>query len=330
MNQQRDLIKRLKALSGAGGGHGLSGSSGPLSPEVVDILLRIRRQWANELQSAGTRSASLPPVQDSVWHRRRLPEVHGGDELRTSYSGPAASLEEAVAGEEIDAQGHGRAFLVTTRPADLPQERELLSSELRSALRGPATALPSVLAQRCSGQSFSPEDLLFVDIETTGLCHSPLFLIGTMAYEGEDLVVRQCFARHYGEEAAATAHFLDRAGKKRLLISFNGKSFDMPYIRSRALVNGIPLALDLAHFDLLHESRRVWRKTLPNCRLQTLEHFVCGRSPRLGDIPGYAIPEAYHAYVHSGDATQMIQVIRHNCLDLITLAELMLRLPAPE
>ncbi|OPZ84518.1 MAG: hypothetical protein BWY76_01808 [bacterium ADurb.Bin429] len=167
-----------------------------------------------------------------------------------------------------------------------------------------------------------------MDLETTGLAHSPLFLIGAMVWDGGDFVIRQYLARHYGEEAAVTALFLDLACEKRLFVSFNGKSFDLPYVRTRAAACGIPCALDAAHLDLLHECRRAWKGHLPNCKLQTLEQHICGRPPRVGDIPGAEIPEAYHAYVRTGHSGQMAQIIRHNLMDLVTLAELLVKLPA--
>jgi len=72
----------------------------------------------------------------------------------------------------------------------------------------------------------------------------------------------------------------------------------------------------------------VWGGGLPNCKLQTLESHLCQRV-RHGDIPGSEIPDAYHAYVRTQDAWQMVQVLHHNLLDLVTLADLMVRLPPP-
>jgi uncharacterized protein len=79
------------------------------------------------------------------------------------------------------------------------------------------------------------------------------------------------------------------------------------------------------HLDLLGESRRAWGRRLPNCKLQTLEHRICGRL-REDDIPGHLIPEAYHEYVRTGDARQMLGVLHHNLLDLVTMADLLARL----
>jgi hypothetical protein len=181
----------------------------------------------------------------------------------------------------------------------------------------------------CGREGFLPDDVLFVDLETTGLGSTPLFLIGTMGWEGGGLVVRQYFARNYAEEPAVVRLFLDLLRRKPLLVSFNGKSFDMPYVRVRAAANGLPYVEPANHFDLLHVSRRIWRGYLPDCRLQTLERHVCGRT-RTGDIPGADIPQAYHDFVRTGDARQMGECLRHNRLDLITLADLMVRLPAPD
>ncbi|MFW6133469.1 MAG: ribonuclease H-like domain-containing protein [Planctomycetota bacterium] len=67
--------------------------------------------------------------------------------------------------------------------------------------------------------------------------------------------------------------------------------------------------------------RRRWRRDVPNCRLQTLEAVLCGRHRR-GDIPDAAIPEAYHDFVATGDARRMGDILHHNLLDLLTMAQL--------
>jgi uncharacterized protein YprB with RNaseH-like and TPR domain len=109
-------------------------------------------------------------------------------------------------------------------------------------------------------------------------------------------------------------------------VSFNGKSFDQPYVRTRAAANGVPYRLALDHLDLVHAARRIWKRTLPDCRLQTLERCICGRA-REEDIPGHLIPDAYHTYVRTGNGAEMIDVLRHNFLDLVTMADLIIRLP---
>ena len=170
-------------------------------------------------------------------------------------------------------------------------------------------------------------DIVFMDIETTGLSSSPLFLIGIMVWEEGGFRVHQYFARNYAEEAAVISTFLDRCLPARMLVTFNGKTYDYPYIRNRAAANGIPFNLELAHVDLLHEGRRIWKHELPNCKLQTLEASICGRH-RVDDLPGSQIPDAYHAYVRTNNAYQMVGALEHNMYDLITLADIMTHFPA--
>ena len=131
-------------------------------------------------------------------------------------------------------------------------------------------------------------------------------------------------------------------GDCRTLVTFNGKSFDWPMVLERAAYHRLARqssddATDLraftseyrlVHCDLLHHARRRWRGRLPNCRLQTLERFVCRRH-RVDDIAGGRIPQEYHHFVRTRDARRMAEVLEHNALDLVTLVELAIRLARP-
>jgi uncharacterized protein YprB with RNaseH-like and TPR domain len=168
-----------------------------------------------------------------------------------------------------------------------------------------------------------PRRVVYLDIETTGLAGQPLFLVGTMEFNGDDFLFRQFFARDYAEEFNLLAALVDHLAGFEMLVTFNGKSFDVPYMRDRAAVNRLALAVPPQHFDLLHESRRRWRHMVPNCKLVTLEEVFCRRC-RVDDIPGAEIPAAYHEFVHTTDASKMRHVLHHNALDLLTMAELAL------
>jgi hypothetical protein len=163
---------------------------------------------------------------------------------------------------------------------------------------------------------------LFLDLETGGFASSPVFLAGTMHWNGEDFVMRQYFARHYGEEAALIAALAEAARGFQFLVTFNGKSYDTPFLRGRAHVHGVSLGLPPRHLDLLHASRRRWAKHLPDCRLQTLEFHVCHRR-RAGDVPSEEVPGLYHDFVRRGDPYRLVPVFHHNLLDVITMAEIL-------
>jgi len=302
----RDYLKRLEAMNG-----------GPLRERPaeidVEVVRRALRRPAAEKPAAPIRSLrDLPrPIVPAPAFIPSLEHV---------------VLEEAIDGTVVQVPERGEAYLITRALIDLEDNFARVRTEFHRTFTA-TDALRGRFARTCRHADWTLEDLVFVELETTGLGHSPLFLIGAMTWENGDLVVRQYLARHYGEESAVTHLFLEHAREKRLLISFNGKSFDYPYLRARAAANAVPWSLQMDHFDLLHECRRAWRQTLPNCRLQTLEQCICGHPPRHGDIPGARIPDAYHDFVRSANSAELIRIIRHNMLDLITLAELMSRLP---
>lgn len=167
-----------------------------------------------------------------------------------------------------------------------------------------------------------PEEVLFLDIETCGLANCPLFLIGVMYVKDGEARLAQLFARDYSEEQAVLAHLAEFVLPYRALVTFNGKSFDVPYIRDRMVLHRVEGDFAQEHFDLLIQARRLWRNTLPNCQLQTLEEHICGRK-RLGDTPGHLIPELYHNFVRTGNALPLEGIFHHNALDLITMGELL-------
>ncbi|MEZ6069274.1 MAG: ribonuclease H-like domain-containing protein [Pirellulales bacterium] len=190
---------------------------------------------------------------------------------------------------------------------------------------------------------------LFLDLETCGFSGSPLFLIGVVRSEGESLVVDQLLARNYAEERAVLSTLWQLAAENRVLVTFNGKSFDWPMVHDRSTYHRLgrrrrpesasteaspsPLGPQdtrphLAHIDVLHHARRRWRGRLPNCKLQTLERYVCRRT-RDGDIPGSQVPTAYHEFVRTGDAWQLRSILEHNAQDLVTLVELSMTLFGP-
>ena len=111
-------------------------------------------------------------------------------------------------------------------------------------------------------------DVICVDIETTGLtAGTPLFLIGVLGHFNGELRVVQLLARDYTEEAALLAHFAALLDASSVVVSFNGKSYDLPYIRDRCLFFGVPFRLQQAHIDMLHVARRLWGWRLPQLQI---------------------------------------------------------------
>jgi uncharacterized protein YprB with RNaseH-like and TPR domain len=170
---------------------------------------------------------------------------------------------------------------------------------------------------------FQPETIGFVDIETTGLyAIHPLFLIGTLGFADGQGVIRQYLARNFDEERAVLYEAFQWIKKMELLVSFNGRCFDLPYLRNRMRFHRLAAEWDRFHLDLLHPARRRYRGRLPDCRLLTLEREVLG-AVRENDIPGAQVAENYHRFLDSNDRAYLDPILRHNINDLMAMAELL-------
>ncbi len=234
-------------------------------------------------------------------------------------------LEDAVEGVFLSAPT-GPGYYHIEKPAvSLEAGADLMHKRLLRVLGYPDGKTADRLARACKSEKLVPDEIVFLDLETTGLSMTPVFLIGTMECAPDGLVFKQYFARTYTEEASIVSAFAQRLKDARMVVTFNGKSFDMPFLARRADFVGVTLPEPEFHLDLLHESRRMYKRDLPNCRLQTLEQMVCGRC-RDNDIPSAQIPRAYHDWGDSGDASQIVQILEHNLHDLLTMADLMHRM----
>ena len=244
-------------------------------------------------------------------------------------AGPV-DLAAACPGLETPIQlpgGPGKCYLVRRRLGEIAGEDLAIARDYAAVLRGAGQRVDELEASPglCHAANATPEQVLFLDTETCGLAGNMIFLMGLMFYREGQLLFEQYLARDYSEEAAVLQAFGDKAAEAGVLVTFNGKAFDVSLIRERAAFHALELGLEALgrrHVDLLHESRKRWRGKLPNCRLQTLERYFC-RRVRMGDIPGSAIPDAYHRFVQSGDARQMGDILHHNLLDLLTMAQVL-------
>ena len=175
-----------------------------------------------------------------------------------------------------------------------------------------------------------PGRIAFIDTETTGLAGGSgtyTFLVGVGVFEGDAFVVNQFFMRDYDEEPAQMEALGDLLDRMEAVVSFNGKSFDMPLLETRFIMNHRPFGLaSAAHLDLLAPARRIWRHRLDSCALSSLEGNVLGVQRTEADVPGWLIPELYVEYVRTGDARNLVGVFYHNAQDILSLVTLATRL----
>ncbi len=184
--------------------------------------------------------------------------------------------------------------------------------------------------------NMSPEDLLFLDTETTGLSGAGTiaFMVGVAFIEstgGQSVfIVRQYFLRDHGDEAAMLTLLAELLALRPALVTFNGRAFDLPLLETRYIMNRLDgLVGDLRnrpHIDLLPPSRRLWSKRLASCSLGSLETHILNLDRTSEDVPGWAIPGLYMDYLRSGDARELSRVFYHNEIDMLSMGTLVTRI----
>lgn len=201
--------------------------------------------------------------------------------------------------------------------------------------RAPIANALQVSSERLAQLALDPtlEDVdikraLFFDTETTGLAGGTgtvPFLIGIGWFEDESLRIQQLFLPELGREAPMLHWLRERITRSSCLVSFNGKTFDWPLLRSRFVMNRVCAPELPPHLDLLHCARRILRRRLRSIRLVELEREVLGMY-REDDVSGALIPQLYFDYLDGGDVSPIARVIEHNANDLIALAALVAEL----
>ena len=189
----------------------------------------------------------------------------------TSQNDPPCRLDEAAPGEERRIGSSPFYLIRTTGESVVDDAPEVADRFLHyckdPSCRGVFTAgRPRLGAEPLDGG----ERFCFFDIETTGLSpNTYVFLCGMMVIEDGRFVINQTFARDYSEEKGMLLQVRETLGRYPVLVTFNGASFDVPFVRTRMKVARIDYKGPPEHIDLLPQARRFFGGVLPNCRLET-------------------------------------------------------------
>jgi uncharacterized protein len=235
----------------------------------------------------------------------RLAQLLGAKARRNRY-GEHLSLREWYATPEMCMPDPGALSLLL--PQTMTTERSLIES------------------------AADPQQWLFLDTETTGLAGGTgtyAFLVGLAWWDARGLQVEQFFMRDLDEEHSLLLELSSRMKERPVLVTFNGKSFDWPLLETRyRMTRAISPRAPLAHLDLLHPARQLWRLQLGSVRLKELEQHVLANDrgglewSRRDDIDSALIPQMYFEYLRGGPAEPLLGVFRHNQMDLRGLAAL--------
>jgi hypothetical protein len=266
-----------------------------LRSRVAAIIERDRRRHgeAGSGSGGGTDTETLST--------RETPSLRDGDPSRAGALGARASalpfevIEQRIATDDLGLEIVGRG-------APDP----LLIAHL--GLKGPAP-------ERW-------EDVLFLDTETTGLAGGTgtyVFLLGIAYFCEGELVLRQHLLHDIGYERAFVETIQAEIEPFRACASYNGKSFDLPLLRTRwVMALRSEITVDESHLDLLHPARRLWRDRFGSTGLKQLEESLFDDG-RTSDIPGALIPDAYFHYLRKRDPAIIAPVLEHNARDIVSL-----------
>lgn len=179
------------------------------------------------------------------------------------------------------------------------------------------------------GCAAKPHELLFLDTETTGLAGGTgtlPFLVGLARIEHDRLRLRQFFLTGFKGEQALLHEALPWYREAAHLVSFNGKSFDLPLITARYRLARLadPFGCH-GHLDLLYPTRTAFASRWPDCRLQTAEQRLLDFHRR-DDLPGHLVAQVWFDFVRAGHFTQVPGILAHNRWDLVSLVALAARL----
>ena len=198
----------------------------------------------------------------------------------------------------------------------------------RAPVRAGAGVRPQALAALVRDAGFADLDLsraLYLDTETTGLAGGTgtvAFLVGLARFEEGALCVEQLIVPQLGSETPMLVRLRERIAAASCIVTYNGKSFDWPLLRTRFVLSRLPAPPLPPHIDLLHVCRRLWKPRLPSLRLPDMEReILCFE--REDDLPGSEIPARYFEFLRGGAPERLLPVLEHNQNDLIALPALL-------
>jgi hypothetical protein len=261
----------------------------------------------------------LTPLPPAIPLGARLARLRVGAAARTTPT--AEALARSVEGTVV---APGLVEVVRVHPLPLRHGDVSIADggSLARAMRS-VGKLPDPIAS---------ERLLFLDTETTGLAGgtgTTAFVAGVAWIEGRALRVVQWLLAGFAGEAGLLQRVAERFDGVDAIVSFNGKSFDVPLLKARARLAALELGAErLIHVDLLHVTRRLLVAGWPDCRLRTVE----SRALQLGrtdDLPGAEAPAAWRSWLACGDARLLGRVLEHNRTDLLSLVALLALLERP-
>ena len=181
---------------------------------------------------------------------------------------------------------------------------------------------------------FDLEELLFIDIETLGLYDSPIIMIGLGYFKNDKFEIHILFARDLEEEFAICEHLKSELLPKfTCFVTYNGKSFDIPYIANRFMYffDENPMIAEedapyemcntkFHHIDLYHNCRRKYKSSFEKYTLTDMEEKLLDLK-RDNEMPSGIVGLCYKKYLNAPlrYVGLVKEVIDHNYWDIFSM-----------
>ncbi len=167
-----------------------------------------------------------------------------------------------------------------------------------------------------------------LDIETTGLSpENSKFILGALLkFQENGYLLKQYFADTLDEEREILVQYIKEIEKIDILLTYNGKNFDIKYLKSKIERYGLfsdfifPFNLDLYLF--INNFSQL-RRFLPNLKQKTVENFMGIWDKRSDKISGAESISRYYNYLTSKDGAVRDEILLHNSDDVLQLARIM-------
>jgi uncharacterized protein YprB with RNaseH-like and TPR domain len=239
-----------------------------------------------------------------------------------------------VTAGRLRAAGHRRVEDLTS----IPSFRIDATAMVREWERGDLRSTCARMTQRLGGRghllsalacSFvDAEEIAFLDLETMGLWNNTVFLAGVGRIVAGHLQVRQYLAPGHADEPAVVSSALADLAGARIVVTFNGRSADLPWLARRAFYYGLGPVPALVHVDLLYGTRRRYQYDegrLDRVRLPDVSDEILDLPRPETDVPSWMVPEIYGHYAKAPDEREglLLPLLEHNRVDLETLVHLL-------
>ncbi len=171
----------------------------------------------------------------------------------------------------------------------------------------------------------NPEDILFVDIETTGLspASSYIYMIGMAYISNNNLRYEALFAESAADEEEVIKSFMSILSDHKMIIHFNGNRFDLPFIAQRAKAFG--LSADFEHYEGIDLYKRISAFKhilgLSNCKQKTIEAFL--GIDREDEYTGGELIHVYREYTETHNEELYKLLSTHNREDIIGMIRIL-------